>query len=625
VCGIVAAFSAAGGIVERDVAAGLAAQRHRGPDGAASWVSPCGRIALGHNRLAIIDPATSAQPMRTEDGGLCLVTNGEFYDYPQIQAELLRTGARLLTRSDTEILLHLYALDGPGALRRLRGEFAFVLWDAQRGMVFAARDRFGCKPLYYAWHEGRLYLASEVKALLAMGVPARWDTESLADHLLVGCLSDRTLFAGVRQVPPGCYLLANPNGMRLHRYWDLDYPPAATIGSAGGDRHAATIGSLIRDAVRTRMRADVPVAYHLSGGLDSAAVVCLAAQWVTPPTFTVRFDDPGLDEGAQARATAAYAGAAHTEIFFDWTKHATRIEQTIGSGEMIQENCHGTARLVQAEAIRAHGFKVALAGEGGDELFAGYPQTRRDLAFTLSPLVRRHAEQRYAKLLASECSAHLRSLLRSLGFVPAWMLDRYMTVTQPLMAVLREDFAETVSIRQPCASLLNGPEATDQLVGRTPYHQSMYLFCKIRLCNYILAAERLDMAYGLEVRLPLLDHQLADAVKWTLPADHLTGATPKPVLRDAMRAHLPDAVYRGGKRGFFAPPAVTDERVLGRLRAIVERDTLDSLPFFQPAKVRALLDGLPRLPRARRIPYEQLVQIVVGTVLLTELFGLRAE
>jgi asparagine synthase (glutamine-hydrolysing) len=629
VCGVVAIFAATGGLCAADVDRGVVALRHRGPDGVGTWASGCGRAALGHTRLAVIDLDTGDQPMHTADGRLHLVANGEFYDYERIRDELGRSGRRLLTRSDSEIALHLYDRDGIGAMQSLRGEFAFVLWDSRRGELFAARDRFGIKPLFYARHAGRLYLASEVKALLALGVPARWDSESLGHHLLAGIRPDRTLFAGINQVPPGCFLLADGHGVRVHEYWDLDYPHAAAF-EEGHDRrsHREAVRDAVRDAVVTRMRADVPVAYHLSGGLDSGTVVCVAARAETRhrlATFTVRFNAPALDEGDAARRTAEHAGAGHTEIPFCDEEYVGRLAETLVRAEMIQENSHGIARLVQAEAIRAAGYKVVLAGEGGDELFAGYPQMRKDLTMTVSPDQMATARRSYAKLGAGDAPVHLRSLLRHLDFVPAWVVDRYLSVTLPMSSLLRKEFAAFTHNCDPFADLLTGETAAAQLTGRTPYHQSTYLFTKTWLCNYILAAERLDMACALEVRLPLFDHHLAEVAKWTPPAEHLNGPQAKPLLREAMRDYLPDGLYHEAKRGFFAPPAIADDRVLTWIRDLVRRPLIDDLPFFDQARVRDLVDGLIRLPAQRRAAHERVVQIIVGVLLLTERFALASD
>src|SRR5258705_3980848 len=223
-CGIVAFLSRGLPISESAFQRATQSLYHRGPDGQRHWRSPDSRVALGHARLSIIDLTTGEQPIASEDGRTRIVVNGEFYGYEAIQRELEQSGHRLRTRSDSEIALHLYEDLGTQCLHRLRGEFAFVVWDETNRTIFAARDRFGIKPLFYAFHKDTLYLASEVKALFAAGVPARWDTESIYHCIEYGNHQTRTLYDGVFQVPPGHYLIATDKHIQLNQYWDFNYP-----------------------------------------------------------------------------------------------------------------------------------------------------------------------------------------------------------------------------------------------------------------------------------------------------------------------------------------------------------------------------------------------------------------
>ena len=222
-CGIVALFSRRDPVTAATMQRATQSLFHRGPDGQRHWISSDQRVALGHSRLSIIDLATGDQPIANEDERIRIVVNGEFYGYEAIQRQLEQSGHRLRTRSDSEIALHLYENLGAACLHQLRGEFAFVIWDENNRTMFAARDRFGIKPLFYAFHRDTLYLASEVKALFAAGVPARWDAESVFHSVEFGGHQIRTLFDGVFQVPPGHYLVATDRHIQLHRYWDFNY------------------------------------------------------------------------------------------------------------------------------------------------------------------------------------------------------------------------------------------------------------------------------------------------------------------------------------------------------------------------------------------------------------------
>src|SRR5215831_3453149 len=266
-CGIVALFSRGDPIDGQALERATQRLHHRGPDGQRLWIAPHRRVGLGHARLSIIDLVTGDQPIANEDERLHIVVNGEFYDYERIQRELEQRGHRLRTRSDSEIALHLYEEVGTQCLHQLRGEFAFVLWDEPNQTLFAARDRFGIKPLYYAQRDGILYLASEVKALFAAGIPALWNYGSfLHATCLAVPLQDTSLFDGVHQVPPGHYLLATGRQLRIVRYWDFDYPLAGAARLRSDAEYAEAFRHQLDEAVRIRLRADVPVGCYLSGG-----------------------------------------------------------------------------------------------------------------------------------------------------------------------------------------------------------------------------------------------------------------------------------------------------------------------------------------------------------------------
>ncbi|MFJ5676399.1 asparagine synthase (glutamine-hydrolyzing) [Streptomyces sp. NPDC093097] len=625
-CGIIGIFARDGGVSTEAVAAAMAVLRPRGPDGTGVWCSPDGRAVLGHTRLAVVDPGGSAQPIGDEPSRTRLVANGEFYDYRRIRTALADTGHPCRTRGDSEIALRLYLRDGHRALRELRGEFAFALWDGRRRELFAARDRFGVKPLYYTERNGRLYLASEIKALLACGVAARWDPEAYAAHLQMALPPDRTLFAGIRQLPPGCYLLAGDGGITVHRYWDLDYPTTEELAAVEHGSPTALTGHLAQvragldEAVRLRMVADVPVACHLSGGVDSSALVATAAGHREVTAFTVSFADVTLDESPVAARTAARLGVPHHRIALTPADFAEHLAATIRAGEMVQENAHGVARYLHSAAIGARGFKTALAGEGGDELFAGYPQFQQDLALSRSPAARDRARSGYRKLIECGAPPHLRGVLDRLGFLPSWLTQRYFAVLAPSRPLLRPEFAEVLARTDACTPLLE--QSRQQLAGRSALHQSLYLFAKSWLPNYILGAERLDAAHGVEVRLPFFDHQLFATAKAAPLPWYTRAGTTKYVLRAAVHDRLTEEVCTGAKRGFFAPPTVCDDGLLATVRELCAGPALRDNPFYHPAAVRRLLDALPTRPAGQRAASERLVQLVVATSVLTAAFGM---
>ena len=285
---------------------------HRGPDALGKWVAPDGRCFLGHTRLSIIGLENGRQPISNATGDVQLVVNGEFYGYRAIRERLRAEGCSFTTDSDSEIALHLYLREGMNLGRHLRGEFAALIADRRNRALLAIRDRFGIKPLFYAVHEGDVLFASEVKALLALGVPARWNREAVFQEAYHFRPHARSLFAGIHSVPPGHYAIAQHGEVSVYPYWDLDFPTAAQL--AADDRSDAEVvagfRAVLDDAVRERLIADVEVASYLSGGIDSCAVLGLAQRHMDRPirAFTLTFEDALYDESALARPGRALRG-----------------------------------------------------------------------------------------------------------------------------------------------------------------------------------------------------------------------------------------------------------------------------------------------------------------------------
>ena len=634
-CGIVAMYSAREPIRADTLERATLRLAHRGPDGQRTWLSADHRVGLGHARLSIIDLATGAQPIAGEDEALQIVVNGEFYDFERTQRDLEGRGHRLRTRSDSEIALHLYEDFGTACLRHLRGEFAFVLWDGPNDTLFAARDRFGIKPLYYTTHRGTLYLASEIKALLAAGVPARWDRAAFfqANHFL-GIPTDRTLFEGIYPVPPGHYLLASGGQVRLIRYWDFDYPAAVDARQTGPDaEYAERFRHALDEAVRLRLRADVPVGCYLSGGLDSCAVLGLAARHLSEPirAFTLTFDSALHDEGAIAREMAAHAGADFQPIPIRQADLADHFADATWQAETLCFNGHGVAKYLLSRAVRDAGYKVVLTGEGSDEILAGYAHFRRDLLLHHAQgqdaqAVRQLLEQLQATnpvsrgtLLPDGEPPPLASVRRTLGFVPSW-LEAHATVATRLRALFAADFAAEFAGRDPYRVFLNGLDVAGQLAGREPVNQSLYLWSKAGLPNYILAVlgDRMEMAHSVEGRVPFLDHHVVELVRDLPMAQKIRGMTEKYVLREAARPVLSATVYGRQKHPFAAPPAALapGERLYELVQETLRGPVMASLPFYDRAKVVALLDDLPALDIDARAALDPVLMILVSACCL---------
>jgi asparagine synthase (glutamine-hydrolysing) len=641
-CGIVAIFSPRKPMSRGALERATASLHHRGPDGQRHWVAQDGRVGLGHARLSIIDLETGNQPIASEDERTRIIVNGEFYGYEAQQRALAAAGHRLRTRSDSEIALHLYEDLGPQCVHHLRGEFALVLFDDRNRMLFAARDRFGIKPLFYSWHDGTLYLASEVKALFAAGVPARWDAESLYYALESGGHPMRTLFEGVFQVPPGHYLVATDRHTEVARYWDFDYPKRNdSRGHRSDADYAAEFRSALEEAVRVRLRADVPVGCYLSGGLDSCSVLGLAARHHPEPirAFTLTFDRNEYDEGAIAEEMARRAGAEFYPIPIRQADLADHFADAIAQSETLCFNAHGVAKYLLSRAVRNAGYKVVMTGEGSDEILGGYAHFRRDMlmynregqdpAALASMLAELDALNPVSRglLLPHGASRPLDHVTRRLGFVPSW-IETFSARAAKMEDLLSSDFREQSWSRDSYGPLLNELDVRGQLTGRDAVHQSLYLWSKTILPGYILTllGDRMEMAHSIEGRVPFLDHHVVEMIRSQPVTQKINGMTEKYVLREAVRDVITDTVYRRQKHPFLSPPAILNPA--GKLHAMVQ-DTLRgaslaSMPFFDRAKVVDLLDRLDTMDDAARLANDPVLMILVSACVLQDRFSLSA-
>jgi asparagine synthase (glutamine-hydrolysing) len=640
-CGIVAFFSADKRISAERVKSATNCLRHRGPDSQGVWLSPNGRVGLGHARLSIIDLTSGDQPIPNEDGRLHIVVNGEFYDFERQRCELEQRGHQFRTRSDSEIALHLFEEFGAHCVQSLRGEFAFVLWDEANQSLFAARDRFGIKPLYYAMHDSTLYFASEIKALFAAGVPKRWDYESFHQYATGPAMPDRTLFDGVYQVPPGHYLSATRYGMRILRYWEFSYPPADELGAGQPDEIAFVeeFSAVFEDAVRLRMRADVPVGCYLSGGLDSCAMLGFAARLSSSPiqAFTLTFDQAAYDEGDIAREMAAQAGAKFHPVPIKQSDIADNFADAIWHSETVCVNGGGVSKYVLSRAVRDAGYKVVYTGEGSDEIFGGYAHFRTDMLQQnaqgqAATEIQRQLQQlettnRVSRgvLIPAGRIGSLESIKRLLGFVPG-CLKVFAALGQQQQTLFARDFETRFAARDSARLFLDSLDVPAVLDRRDPLNKSLFVWAKSALPNYMLSVlgDRTEMAHSIEGRVPFLDHHVVECVSRVPVSLKIRGVSEKYLLREAAKRLISETVYRRQKHPFLAPPATTvptgrfHEMMQDTLRGAV----LASLPFYDQTKVVALLDQLPAMSDSDRVRWDPVLMFVLSACVLQERFGL---
>jgi asparagine synthase (glutamine-hydrolysing) len=544
----------------------MGAISHRGPDGDGTYFD--GPVGLGHKRLAIIDLETGAQPMTNEDESLWIVFNGEIYNYLELRRDLARDHT-FRTHSDTEVILHLYEELGERCLERLNGMFAFAIWDRRQQRLFAARDRIGIKPFYWTLTKDALGFASEPKALIASGmVKAEPDPQGLEEYLtLQFCLGERTMFRNIWRLEPGHYLTFRPfrdSEPATVRYWDFNYEIDVNHTE---EYFAEQLLLLLQDSVRLQLRSDVPVGAHLSGGVDSSTVVCLAAPAYGGRfhTFTGAFSDgPQYDETRYARAVAEHVHSAHNEVRPTAGDFADTMPRLI---YMMDEPAAGPGLFPQyfvSKLARQH-VKVVLGGQGGDEIFGGYA---RYLVAYLEQCLKgviygTQGEDKYVVTwdsimpnlsLLQQYKPMLQEFWRSGLFED--MDQRYFRL------VSRIEHAESFITRD----YWNGESRTRmfeafQQIFNNPstksYFNKMTNFdLKTMLPALLQVEDRTSMSVSLESRVPLLDHRIAELVTRMPPAIRFKGGDTKRVFREAVRHLLPDAIFnRRDKMGFPVPLA----------------------------------------------------------------------
>lgn len=580
--------------------------RHRGPDDENIWRSAGADIGFAFRRLSIIDIEGGRQPIANEDGRVVTVFNGEIYNYRELREELIVRGHRFTTQSDTEVIVHLYEEHGEDFVGKLRGMFAIALWDEAERKLVLARDRVGKKPLYFSEAGGEFVFASELKGVLAASPRlAVVRDQAIADYLTYSVIAaPDTIYREVRSVEPAEMLVVRDRRVASRRrYWHLHMLPKTPVGRAEA---VDQIDGLLREAVRLRLRSDVPVGCFLSGGIDSGIVTAMAAEEQSDPltTITIGFEDGSFDERPLAKLVAQRYGTHHQEVIVrpdvvaDLPRIVAAYDQPFGDSSSIPS-------FYVAKAAREF-VKVVLNGDGGDELFAGY---RRYVAGWING--------RMCWLDRPFCRPGWRLLHRLLprprGFRSAYAFGHRLVRGLALDAVPRylawaQDVFTADRLRALClppgsrdgATRFDGLEGTDRMVRDTMATLAEYGpvdrmlaadFATILPHDLLVKMDIATMANSLEARSPLLDHVLIETVARYPEAIKLNGLTTKPVLRELSKRYLPAPVQAAPKRGFEVPMV---RWLRGDLRALAADVILSRAGLLSDWFNRAALEGLLR-------------------------------
>lgn len=609
-CGICGIYDPRGGIDTALVGRMNEVLHHRGPD--AESVKAFEHCVLAYKRLSIIDLDTGFQPMSDEAGASWIMFNGEIYNYKELREGLLARGHQLITRSDTEAIIHLYEEKGPDAVRDLNGMFSFAIWDEGSQRLVLARDRLGIKPLYYRVDGPRIAFASEIKGILVdPTVPRKLNHEAFADYMTFqNIFGDKTFFEGIRLLPPGHLLVAERGAVEVREYWDLHFDETITDADEAVNR----FDSLVNESVEMQLMSEVPLGSHLSGGIDSGTIVMKAADKLAErlKTFSVYFDQPEYDESGLIEQVSLRADTIHYDQLLDPNEFPGILaaiayhldEPRVGPSVIPQWYI---ARLASKEV------KVVLTGHGGDELFAGYP------SYLIPYLIDVWRRRDWAEVRG--IFRNLRTKLREEGWKRILGLPIYAIIQPDLREFGREAvFKEKDQRRlltEDARRAIAGYEPRDRLrevLARgptaSPLDRILYLDIKTYLPSLLLVEDRMSMAHSLEDRVPLLDHRLAELAAKIPGRMKIRDLTLKWIPRRAVRGVLPKSVLEHRKVGFLVPMS---DWLRGPLRGYVEdlllNDRGRTRNLFRPEAVRALIEEHMQGRRDRAMQIWGLVNI----------------
>ncbi|HEY75937.1 MAG TPA: asparagine synthase (glutamine-hydrolyzing) [Thermoflexia bacterium] len=581
----------------------LSVIRHRGPDEFGVYVDQ--NVGIGCARLSIVDLSTGSQPIPNEDRSLWIVFNGEVYNHPELREELERKGHRFSTRSDTEVILHLYEDLGPDCLHRLNGQFAIAIWDVRREELFLARDRLGIRPLFYTLLPEGMVFGSEIKALLLdPRVEARLDPYALAQAFTFWApLAPRTVFQGIRELPPGHYMRVRADSHTVTRYWGLSFPEAGHEDPMGMEEAAARLRDLLADATRLRLRADVPVGSYLSGGLDSTLIAALIRHHVpdTLCTFSIAFQEAAFDERPYQEIATAFLRTAHRRTECTNADIGTVFPEVVWHAEAPLLRTSPAPMFLLSRLVHESGIKVVLTGEGADEFLGGYNIFKED---KVRRFWARQPDSAWRPLLLHRLYPYVADLSRGGdAFLRAFFRRGLTEVDQPgyshlirwrntrslhrlFSAALREALGEYDPVGEFLSTL-------DGLLPRwSPLAQAQYLEVATFMSPYLLSSQgdRMMAANSVEGRFPFLDHRVVEFAA-RLPSHlKIRGLQEKYILRKSAQGLLPPEVWQRRKQPYRAPihPAFFDPPP-DYVEAMLSPESIREAGLFDPEAVAQLV------------------------------------
>lgn len=592
---------------------------HRGPDD--QRLHRERGLSLGFRRLSIIDLEGGQQPIYNEDESVILVCNGEIYNYRALRERLRRSGHQFRAEVDVEALVHLYEEHGPAFLEQLNGQFALALYDRRRRLLLLARDQVGIAPLFYFQHQETLLFASEIKALLEHPLVERRVDLTGLDQVLTfpGPVSPRTLFEGVKSLPPGHYLSVLDGKVEERAYWDLNYPTEAELNPAA-EPDFEDLDARLHSAVSLRLQADVPVGFYLSGGLDSSLIAALihdedraAGRSRSRHAFSIGFPDAHIDERRYQSLVARQVEAYHHTEVFSVEDIEGRLHRAVRHAEAPLKESYDTCSLALSALVREHGIKVVLTGEGADELFGGYVGYRLDAHRKMAA----HEDVSIDELLERELRAKLWG-------DDSFFYERdYTTFREVKTALYAPSLVARLKSFDCCRHPLIDPS---KLRGRHPLHQRSYVDFKLRLADHLLAdhGDRVSYAHSVEARYPFLDPSVIEWVCHAPPQWLVHESVEKYPLRRVAARYLPDAITRREKFGFVAPScAVLLQNGVEWVEDYLSYESIKRAGYFNPQTIERLKEQYRRPGFALNTTFDvDMLMIVLTFEILRNCFSL---
>lgn len=587
-CGILGVWNQQKVIDTSQFLAALNTLNHRGPNQESHWLNTKKSVALGHKRLSIIGIENGLQPISNEDKTCHIVVNGAFYAYEKIRFNLQKKGHIFKTESDSEIAIHLYEEYGLDFIHHLKGEFSLLLFDEKKQKMIAARDRFGIKPLCYYHQNNQWIFASEAKAILKMGVSPTWNENALSMMMNMQYLpSNESVFDKIQQVKPAHLLEITSTNVREINYWDLDYSKRINVSEKEA---VENIQYLLENAVKERLNTKLPVACHLSGGIDSAINLAYTSKLANYQVdcFTASFPNQVHDESHIAKEIADYLGAKHHIVEISPLQLMEEMENAVYFSESLAINGHLAAKYILNKKIHQQNYKIVLGGEGADELFFGYPHLKQDL------------------FLHQNNSTLLKQLLDTNSISNGVMISPHQDKNIPSFVHAKAENGKALSflcteewqnkwkeisfLRTFETHFLNGKEIQS-------VEKSAYLWTKSALVNYILKAigDGTEMANSLEGRLPFLDYHLVDYVQ-KLPLDFkIKEGVEKYILRESVKNMIPESVRTRQKQAFISPSIpLKNQKTKEKVMDILHSQLFSSIPFLDTQKIIQWMEKNPQ-------------------------------